>query len=247
MFLKRKDFMSRYTYPLKKYYLWMLLYVFMSLASLLVLMPLAYYLYSKRNVEHTFIDGKKLRFVGTIKGAYFTFIPFLCLLIALWFGFDEIKEHLLTTEVIQSMNPFFAFIIKSIMDAVPVFLISILVVYNLFKWAQKNTYFCYDLSGSYFETKIRKSLLMVLVNKFCGMITLGIFTPLGIYFKQGFIVEREHFSNDKMTFDGTIKESYKKFIIRQYLNYITIGLYAPVFLYRIHEWRIIHTHISKPV
>jgi len=248
MFFKRKkNFMSRYTYSLKKYYLWMILYVFMSLASFLILMPLAYYLNAKKNVEHTYIDGKKLRFTGTKRGAYLTFVPYFCLLNALRIIIDEIQLHLLTNEVISNMHPFFSFIVKNLMDAIPLFLVSLLLMHTLFKWAQRNTYFCYELSGSIFETRIRKSLLMAIINKICGTLTFGIFNPLAIYLKQKFIVERKIISYTKVEFDGTIKESYKKFIIRQYINYFTIGLYAPVYLYRIHEWSIIHTHISKPV
>lgn len=240
--------MSEFKYPLKKYYLWMMLYIFMSIFTLSLLAPLAYYLYTKRNVENTYIDGKKLRFDGTIKGIYFEFVPRFLIAFFLIIFYRSFKISILTPEFYASINAVIAYIIKKIIDAIPAIIGSYFIFYSLFRWGVNHTHLCYYYDEeSYMEKHLIRSIILAILCKIFSAMTILILNPIAIKLRQGYIVEREVFSKRRMTFSGTIKNSYKTFIWKQYLYLFLTLFYFPVFLYKIYEWRITNTHISVPV
>lgn len=236
---------SRYDYPLLKFYFWFLFYVFISVISLFTLLPFAYYLYSKKKVDHSFYDNKKLRFSGTINGAYASFIQGFLLVIIILATVDKLQHTFLYDILVENIPERFVGWIVTGINALPTILASSLIFNGLFKWQQSNTHFCYQNGGSFMEIRIFRGVLVALVGKLVSLISLGLGNPISVWYKQRFIVNREHFSYEKMKFDGNVLQSYKWFLWRYYLQAISLGLYYPVYLHKINQWTIMHSHLSK--
>ncbi len=235
---------SRYEYPVYKFFPWFILYFLMSVASLLTLLPLAYYLYSKKKVSLTYYDNKKLRFDGTVSKAYGAFIQGFLLTLIILALVDKLQHTFLLDYLSASLPGYAVGLIRTAINALPTVLASSLIFNGLFKWAQANTHFCYELNGSYMERKIIKGMLVAILGKLLGLVSFGIGNPIAIWFKQRFIVNRQYFSYTKMKFNGTIFQSYKWFIWRLYLVFITAGIYYPIYLHKVNEWTINHSHCS---
>ena len=236
---------SRYEYPVHKFFLWFLLYFLMSVLSLFTLLPLAYYLYSKRKVSLTYYDNKKLRFDGTVSSVYIAAIQSFLLMIIILLLVDKLQHTFLIDYLSASLPGYAVGLIRTAINALPTILVSSLLFNGLFKWAQANTHFCYETNGSYMERKIIKGMLVALLGKLLGLVSFGLANPIAIWFKQRFIVNREHFSYIKMKFNGTIFQSYKWFIWRLYLVIVTAGIYYPIYLHKVNEWSIIHSHCTN--
>jgi len=235
---------SRYEYKAFKFYFEFLFYVFISVISLLLLLPYAYYLYSKKKVNRTYYDNKKLRFDGTISGAYIAYIQGFLLMIIILISVDKLQNTFLIDFLKANLPEHAVGLITTLINALPTILSSSLVFYGLFKWQQANTHFCYEQAGSFMERKIIKSVFVAIMGKLFGLISFGLGNPIVIWFRQRYTINRMHFSFVKMRFNGTIFASYKWFLFRYYLVIITFGLYYPIYLHRINEWIIIHTHCA---
>lgn len=236
---------SRYEYPVHKFFLCFILYFFMSVLSLFLLLPLAYYLYSKKKVSLMYYDNKKLRFDGTISSAYSAAIQNFLLMIIILLLVDKLQSTFLIDYLTASLPGHLVGLIRTAINALPTILVTSLLLNGLFKWAQSNTHFCYETNGSYMERKILKGILIAILSKVFSLVSFGIGNPLALWFKQRFIVNREHYSYVKMKFNGTIFQAYKWFIWRFYLIVITAGIYYPIYLHKVNEWRIIHSHCIK--
>ena len=236
---------SRYDYPLLKFYLWFLFYVLISVLSLFTLLPLAYYLYSKKKVEHTYYDNKKLRFDGTISSCYAEFIQWFLLVLVILSSVDLIQRTFLYDIFLENIPEKYISLIVTAINALPTILVSTLVFNGLFKWQQRNTHFCYQNGGSFMERKILRSMLVALVGKLVSLISFGLGNPITIWYKQRYIINRMNFSYVKMKFDGNLLDSYKWFVWRYYLYAFTLGFYYPVYLYKINQWAILHSHCSE--
>lgn len=236
---------SRYDYPLYKFFFWFLFYVAISLASALTLAPLAYYLYSRKRVEHTYYDNKKLRFDGTIDGAYAVSIQGFLLIIIILTLVDKLQQTFLIDWLKEQVPDYAVGLITTGINALPTVLVSSFFFNSLYKWAQKNTYFCYKQEGSYMERKILKGILVALTGKLLALVSFGLATPLTIWIKQRFLTRRKVFSYSQMDFKGTIGSSYKWFIWRYYILIGSLFIYYPIYLNRIYKWTVHNTECRK--
>lgn len=235
---------SRYEYPVYRFFLWFIVYFLMSVLSLLTLLPYAYYLYSKRKVSLTYYDNKKLRFDGTVSGAYISFIQGFLLIVIILMLVDKIQHTFLLDYLSASLPSYAVGWIRAGINALPTVLTTSFTLNRLFKWQQANTHFCYETNGSFMKAKIFKGILVAIMTKLLSLVSFGIANPIAVWIKQRFIVNRQYFSYTKMKFNGTIFQAYKWFIWRLYLIIISAGIYYPIYLHKVNEWTINHSHCA---
>ena len=235
---------SRYEYKEVKFYFIFLGFVLMSVLSLFTLLPYAYYRYCLIKYNNSFYDNKKIRFNGTIRGAYTSFLSGFLLTIIILLSVDIIKTTFILDYVKANVPEKAVGWIDTAITALPTILASSLVFNSLFKWGQRNANFVYDDTGSYLEKHLIKGILVAILGKVFSLISFGLGNPLTIWIKWRFIINRECVSHKKMKFDGNILSSYKWFVWRWYLIVVTAGLYYPIYIHKINQWTVRHTHIN---
>ena len=235
---------SRYDYPLYKYYFRFLFYVLISVLSLFTLLPLAYYLYARNNVNHTYIDKKKVKFDGNITDAYITFIKGFILILVILMLVNSLQDVLILSWL-NSIPYNLGGLVKAGINTLPTILLSTLIFNALFKWAHSNTHFCYNDRGSFLQLRIVRAILVSIVTKLVGFISFGLGKPIAIWYKERFIVNRQYISHARMKFDGNILDAYKWFIWRYYLIYLTLGIYYPIYLHKLTKWSAMHRHMVE--
>ncbi len=236
---------SRYKYSEIKFYFIFLLFVLMSVASLFTLLPYAYYRYCLIKYNNTFYDNKKVRFNGTIRGAYTSFLSGFLLTIIILLSVDIIRTTFFMDIIMEYVPERFVGLVNTVIAALPTILASSLVFNSLFKWGQRNANLVSDDTGSYLEKHLIKGILVAVLGKLFSLLSFGLGNPLTIWIKWRFIINREYVSHNKMKFDGLIISSYKWFVWRWYLNVVTAGLYYPIYIHKINQWTIRHSHIEQ--
>ena len=236
---------SRYQYSEIKFYFIFLGFALMSVLSLFMLLPYAYYRYCLIKYNNSFYDNKKIRFNGTIRGAYTSFLSGFLLTIIILLSVDIIRTTFFMDLIMEYVPERFVGLVNTVIAALPTILASSLIFNSLFKWGQRNANFVYDDTGSYLEKKIIKGILVAILGKIFSLISFGLGNPLTVWIKWRFIVNREYVSHKKMKFDAFIVSSYKWFVWRYYLNIITVGFYYPIYIHKINQWTIRHSHIKE--
>lgn len=236
---------SRYEYSEIKFYFIFLGFVLMSVLSLFTLLPYAYYRYCLIKYNNSFYDNKKVRFNGTVGGAYRSFMSGFLLTIIILLTVDIIRHTFFMDLINEYIPERFIGLVNTAIAALPTILASSLVFNSLFKWGQRNANFVYDDTGSYLEKHLIKGIFVAILGKVFSLVSFGLGNPLTIWIKWRFIINREYVSNNKMKFDGMILSSYKWFVWRWYLIVITAGLYYPIYIHKINQWTIRHSHLKE--
>lgn len=235
---------SRYDYPVYKFYFRFLFYAFISVISLFTLFPLMYYFYSRNNVNHTYIDKRKVKFDGKITDAYLTFTQSFVLMLAIIALVNNLQD-IFIREWLDTIPYNLGSLIRVGINGLPTILVSSLILNALFKWAHMNTHFCYSDSGSFLKFKMLRGILVSLITKALGLVSFGLGNPLAIWIKQKYVINRQYISYDRMKFKGSILDAYKWFVWRYYLNIATFGLYYPIYLHRLTKWSSMNRHMVE--
>ena len=235
---------SRYDYKLKTFYFKYLGYVFISIISLLTLLPLAYYIYSKEKYNNTFYDNKKVKFDGNVSSVYITFVSNFILVVII-ITLVNAGQTIFLSSWLDKFRPVISNLIRSGINALPTILLTSYLLSVLYKWGQNNTHFLWSNSDSYMELNIIGALLSSIIRKIFLIITFGLGIPFIIWNKMRYLINRQYISGKRLVFKGTIRSAYGWFLFRFYLIFLTFGLYFPIFLYKLNQWIIMNTHIKE--
>lgn len=226
------------------FYIRTLAYLLMSIFTVFALMPYAYWKYCNLKYKESYIDGKRLVFVGDIRGAYqnfvWAFIPYLAITSLLAFFSPYILEAL-TFEYEYINN-----LIVSLINSAPTILFTSLVISRFYVWQHKNLRFISKLDEkSYYEFHLLRTIIHSVLRKVVLLVTIGLTFPLILKLKKSYMINREFLSDIKLAFNGSIISAYLWLFVRLILVFITFGVYLPYFLYKFNCWAIEHTHISE--
>ena len=238
---------SRFESSLGMFYLKFLGFFAMSVLSVGILLPYAYYLYSKDKYKNVYIDNKKIVFTGRIEDAYFTFIGGYILLSLIIMGFNYATTYILPLIKIdnETAKTWVDSLITTLVNALPTILVTSLLIFRLYKWQQQNIHIISRLDEpSYFETHIVRALVGAILRKLLSFFSFGLGNPASIYFREKFLCDRQFCSELKLNFKGNILSSYSWFLWRYYLNIVSFGIYYPIYLYRYINWTIMNAHID---
>ena len=227
---RKSNTISRHEINPKIFYFKILLFFLMSILSFFSLFSLAYFLYCKMKYEKSYIDNKRIIFVGNITTVYqsfiFGYIPFLFITTVLAYLSPYILE-LLTFENEKINN-----LIITLINSLPSILFMTLVVNRFYIWQHKNLRFINKLDiNSYYEMHIIMTAIHSILRKLALLFTIGLGFPFVLKIKKSYMVNREFLSGTKLAFDGSIISAYFWFLIRILFIALTFGLYIPVFLY----------------
>lgn len=235
---------SRYDYKLKTFYFKYLGYVFISIISLLTLLPLAYYFYSKEKYNNTFYDNKKVKFDGNVSSVYIAFVSNFILVVII-ITLVNVGQTIFLSSWLDKFRPAISNLIRSGINALPTILLTSYLLSILYKWGQNNTHFLWSNNDSYMKLNIIGALLSSIIRKIFLIITFGLGIPFIIWYKMKYLINRQYISGKRLIFNGSIRSSYGWFLFRFYLIFLTFGLYFPIFLYKLNQWIIMNTHIKE--
>lgn len=238
---------SRFIYKESKFYGMIVFYIFISVITLLILAPYAYYKVCELRYNHTYIDNKKVVFRGKIADCYYQFIIGLILVTISLFLIAIFKKYFLN-DILSKLSSPFDRLVSATIAAAPAMVITALLFNRLFTWSIKNIFFVSDtnfvsyLKISYLKLSIIKAVLAAVLRKIASIITFGFGKPLILVIKERYIINRQYISESRLIFLGRILSAYKWLFWRYFLVIITLGFYYPIYLYKEWQWITINTH-----
>ncbi len=241
---------SRFVFSKRKFYGWFVFYIFISVITLLILAPYAYYKICEIRYTHTIIDNKKIVFRGKIPDVYYQFTLGLILVVIILFFIGILQQYFLD-DLLSHLPEFARNLIPGLIAAAPTMVITGVLINRLFVWSIRNIAFVSDdlissyLKVSYLKLSIIRAILSAVLRKIASFITLGFGEPLLLVIKERYIVNRQYISKTKMMFNGTVFDSYKWFLWRHFLTIGSLGIYFPIYLYKQYQWITMHMHIDN--
>ena len=235
---------SRHECKIYTFYFRMLFYFFISVFSLGILMPYAYYKYSYFKYENSYIDNERLIFTGKLEDVYMSFIGGYILYSISLIGLNFLSMNIIP--LLHIDNDLINKLITTAFNVLPTALFTTFIIYRFYKWQQQNLHFVrYKDEPSFYEVHILMALLKVIINKLINLFTLGFGRPATTKFRYFFLINRQYVSGKKLSFNGLVLSAYSWLLLRYILIFPTFGLYLPIYIYKLNMWIIIHTHISK--
>ena len=235
---------SRIECKIHTFYFRMLFYYFISIISLLTLMPYAYYKYSYFKYKNAYIDNKRLIFTGEVIDVYMSFIGGYIIYSISLIGLNFLNMNILP--LLKIDNDIINKLITTAVNILPTILFTTLIVNRFYKWQQLNLHFVSAKdSPSYYEMHLLQAVAHSGINKLINLFSLGFGYPATTKFRHFFLINRQFVSGKRLSFNGLVISAYGCLFIRYFLIYPTFGLYLPIFIYRLNNWVITHTHIAK--
>lgn len=200
-----------------------------------LLYPLTVFLYEKWLCDNSFIEGRKLKFIGKLYRAYLIYIVGVVL--------ASLSIFLLNYFIAKIPSFFQIDIIKWGANAFLGATNTLFITSKMRKWKKTNTIF--DGSEDTKHSKLERNLInCVLVNavaSIAGTVSLGLFVPMAQKIKAQYFVNLTYICGERLTFAGKALDLYKKLPIWIIFIILTFGLYILYINYYFAVWEIENT------
>lgn len=244
--VKYGDTKSRFEYPLKKFYFKFIFYIFISVISLFMLVPLAYYLYSKDKYKEFYIDNKRVIFKGKLRDAYISFVPWFILSSLVFLVVIQLRLTAIYYWI--STNPNIIFVYETtLISVLPNIILFFAIFTRLYKWSISNLYFLEKQEETFYIRNIIQTMIVAGSIKAINYLSVGILYPISLCIKSWDRIGRTVISGNKLEFNVSIKEAYLWFLGRLFMIIISLGLYFPVYMYKKEKWITKNTHIDGDI
>ena len=167
--------------------------------------------------DHTYIDGKQLRFEGSGSQLFVTWLLWLLPAFAIPLV-GGLLGALLGEDVLGAM------IILVVLAELYVFY---RINWNLRKWLVQHSYFeGFRDVGSVYTGGMMETMAMEIVVPVLAALSLGIAIPWLECWERSWYGERTHISGQKLCFKGRGEDLFEKWIIWWLLGLVTFGIYT---------------------
>lgn len=226
---------SRFVGKPTNYYLMNLFMILASLMSVSLLYPLVFFIFERWKTENSYIDGKKLSFVGKLYQAYLIYC----------FGVFCTALTLFLINLILFYLPFDLPILNGALSGLGAGINTFFVTNRLRRWKKKNTHYDGFLPGnSYMKTNLLKCVIMNIGSYLLGFITLGLGYPLVFKRKEAYYTDLSVVDGDDIELRGNAAKLYGKWLLGILLCIVTLGFFIPLINYFLYKWTAENTHVK---
>lgn len=224
---------SRFVGSPAAFYFINLFFLAVSVLSVSILYPAAYFLSEKWKIENTYIDGKKLAFNGRLTSAY-----------AIYFtGLFFAAASLFLINYLVRLLPFDLPFLSAALNGATAGLNALFVTNRLRRWKMKNTHYDGIPTGlSQPERNLIKSACVSLLSAVVSVVTLGISYPLVYKIKESYYTDMSVIDGDDVFLDGKAAPPFPKWFLGLFLSVITLGLFIPMLGYFLYKWKAENLH-----
>ncbi len=258
IYINRKS-KSKMNVRFKTFFLTMLLYIFLSVITLSILVPLAYYKYCSLIYNNTEIDGKKTVFMGTIKEAYriyITGIVYIFILVFIYLNIVSLVNYLIETGsyiIPEAIRYLFTTKVGALINSAPSLIAIFFIVSRFFKWKLSNIYFLSRANDKLLmpQTKLLvnlwKMLLFSAIPKLVHLITASITKPITLFCKTKYNYERLLVNNKSFRFLSMkhIFFAFLKLFPLYLLEIGSFGIASPISWYFSNQYAITNLHFRR--
>ena len=207
----------------KEAYLIYLSAILISFLSLLLLIPLAYWIISSYFIPRKYIDDRQLKYTGKISRCFIIF----------YIGIILMAAWVVIYELVLKQNGLINSIPHQLLNAVPGVIGSLCISLQLNRYNQKNTHFADENDGKsgfifYLSLLLGKHVLSKIISVF----SLGLLHPITTRISAYADYERGYIDGYRFKYDFSLKQMYPRYLLDLLLSIVTIGFYYPVLVIR---------------
>ncbi|MCR4611853.1 MAG: DUF898 domain-containing protein [Lachnospiraceae bacterium] len=211
--------------------------ILISVFSAGILFPFAYYKLTQRLSEHTLIDGRKIVFVGRLRGVYGVFILGL-LSLAFVIGLEYVLKILITGKLAVRLA-------HMIIAGLTSLVFTTIIRTGLWRWRMENTHFAdSDCKESVLLLDVVRSVEISIIKWFITFVTLTIAYPYIYYLMADYYTNRTQIDKEQLLFTGKRREIFKIYFINLLFSIITLGVLLPRQLFLMKEWTVRNIHLN---
>ena len=227
--------------------------IIVSIVTVGILFPMAYYRYINKLVAHTYIDDRRCTFDGKMKDVYI-----ICIIGVLGIATLLGIEYLLKMAITQELE--LNWIHKGI-GLLTSLIASVGIKSNLMKWHYGNMHFVDDDgsddkrdAGDDGKQEVAKSVVkMDLVRSFevslikgaLNVITAYIAYPFTYFLYTDYTINRVIIDGEQLVFTGKRRTVVGMYFPYFFATIFTLGLFIPYLTYKMSSWQIKNMHIAS--
>ena len=219
-------------------YLVKLATVLMTIFSLSLAFPFAYYIDVKYFTKRKYIDGRRLEFSGSLWMIWTIYVIGVVLVLAIVSFTKRLYEDL-DIDFLDALWP-------KILSIITVGLISLLINLQEKRYVQANTHFAdQKKERSGYEFHFFWMLWKLIGVKLLKVISAGLLFPISNRIECLYDYKRGYIDNVHFDYQFSFKKMYPRWILDFIFIIITFGLYAPFAFIRIENIDLSFVHIKK--
>lgn len=224
----------------KKAYLVMLWTFWASIFSFSLAYPVCYWYLSKYFIPKKYIDGRRLRFDGSLLKMYIFYSIGLSIVIGLFF-----LIHFLVTTYINNFN-ISPKVISYIINGILTLAVSFFIVVQEKRIVQQGTHFEDEVDKkSGFDTRIFLLFFKIIIVKIINAVSAGLLYPISTSLNYFYDYNRCYIDGYHFTYKFSIRKLYPRWFLDLLLSIVTFGFYLPAATLRIEERNQTFVHIKK--
>lgn len=204
-----------------------------------LLYPLTVFLYEKWLSDNSYIEGRRLKFVGKLPRVYLIYIVGVLL--------ASLSIFLLNYFIAILPNFFKIDIIKWGANAFLGGTNTLFITSKIRKWKKSST--IYEGSEDFTHSKLDRNLFKcVIVNgiaTIASTISLGLFLPLSQKIKAQYFINLTTICGEKLFFAGKAINLYKRLPLWILFIVLTFGLFILYINYYLQSWEIENTVLNR--
>lgn len=207
----------------KEAYLVYLSAILISFLSLLLLIPLGYWIVSSYFIPRKYIDNRQLKYTGILSRCFIIF----------YIGVILMAAWVVIYELLLKQNGLINSIPHQLLNAVPGVIASLCISVQLNRYNQKNTHFADENDGKsgfifYLALLVGKHILAKIISA----ISVGLLYPITTRISTYADYERGYIDGYRCDYEFTLKKMYPRYLLDLLLSIVTIGFYYPMLVIR---------------
>ena len=222
-----------------RYFLWQWAAIFGGILSLGLAIPFFSNKYNKFIVEHTYIDGHKMKYTGSAKDLFKHYIVWYLIVAASYIGLVIIAYYL---------KPLVKFNIVRYVALINAFIISYLINYNLKLYRITHTHFDEIENG---ETRvifkweqIKSWVVKSVLSKVLKYLTIFVAWPISYSLEENYDYERSIIDGNTFDYKARFKGYIKTWLPNILLLIFTLFIAYPIVALNIRIWSAKNVHIK---
>lgn len=211
----------------KEAYLVYLSAIIISFLSILLLIPLGYWIVSSYFIPRKYIDNRQLKYTGKLSHCFIIF----------YIGVAIMAVWAIVYELILKQNGLIDSIPHQLINTVPGVIGTLFISVQLNRYNQKNTHFVDENDGkSGFIFLLPLLIGKHILTKIISVISVGLLHPITTRIAAYTDYERGYIDGYRFKYEFSLKKMYPRYLLDLLLSILTIGFYFPMLV--IHRMEI---------
>ncbi len=230
---------SRFEGSMVTHFFYQIVKIVFTIGSGSLLYPLTVFLYERWLCSKSYVEGFKLKFVGTLIKVYLIYI------VGLFFA--GLTSFLLNYLIIKVPELFQIKLLKWGANAFLGGINTLFITTRVRMWKKANTVYegNKDCNSSKLQTNIIMSVMVSGFATLANIVTLGLFIPLATKIKAQYFVNATFICGQRLFFVGKAIHLYKKLLLWIPFIVLTLGGFLLYISYYFDIWEIENTIIKR--